>query len=134
MLIEVWLQPPLFEALRFAINLRHITRYGLQSTFPPFSPYFLHFFNTFFYIFLHFLHIFTNFSDAFSNIFSHISMNWPTGPIQSKSRDVRLFVCLFAPLDAVFLGLSPALRSHDQFPGLSLVNIRASVLFICPTS
>ena len=60
-------------------------------------------FQHFFSIFSpHFLHIFSNFSDAFSNIFSHISMNWPTGPIQSKSRDVRLFVCLFAPLDAVF--------------------------------
>ena len=134
MLIEVWLQPPSFEALRFAIDLGHTTRYGLQSTFPPFFHTFSQFFNTFFIFSPHFLNIFSNFSDAFSNTFSHISMKWPTGPIQSKSCDVRLFVCLFAPLVAVLLGLSPALRSHDQFPGLSLVNTRVSVLFICPTS
>ena len=28
---------------------------------------------------------------------------------------------MFAPLDADFLGLSLALRTHDQFPGISLV-------------
>ena len=31
-----------------------------------------------------------------------LSLNWPTGPIQYQIGDVRLSVCPFAPLDAVF--------------------------------
>ena len=33
--------------------------------------------------------------------FLEISSNWPTGPIQSSSRDVRVSVCLFDPLGKV---------------------------------
>ena len=49
------------------------------------------------------------------------SQNWPTGQIQSLSRNVCPSNCVFAPLDAICLGLSLALISHKQFPDLSLV-------------
>ena len=52
------------------------------------------------------------------------SLNQPTWPIQFLSRDIRLSVCFSVCLRHwmhFFLGLSLAMRSHDQFPGLSLV-------------
>ena len=49
-----------------------------------------------------------------------------TGPIQSYSFDDRLCVGLSVLSDAVFLGLSLDLRSHDKFPGLSLVHGRSA--------
>ena len=64
------------------------------------------------------------------------SLNRPTGPIQSQSCDIRLsvclFVCLFAPSDAFFLGLSLALRSHDQFPGPHWSSFPPSLTFSIP--
>ena len=51
---------------------------------------------------------------------SVFSMIWAIGPILSSSRNVCLCVCLRRQMH--FFSLSLALRSHDQFPVLSLVN------------
>ena len=40
-----------------------------------------------------------------------------SAPLSWFSHRVAMIICLFLLPDAVFLGLSFALRSHDQFPG-----------------
>ena len=54
-----------------------------------------------------------------TKLLSLTQLSWPS---QSSSCDVRLCICMFVPSQCnLFRGLSLALRSHDQFPGLSLV-------------
>ena len=90
------------------------------------------------HFFLYFPPTFYTFSQTFPMLFLTFfhTFQW-IGPLGQFSLRVAMSVCLSVCLRhwmQFFLGLSPALRSHDQFPGLSLVNTRVSVLFICPTS
>ena len=125
MLLEVWLQPPSFDPLRFAIDLWHTRRYGLQSIFSSFSilfpKIFQHIwekksqtcsilFSTLFHIkkslqlFIKVLEQLDLLTRILSTVFlKHFSLN------QHFSHGVAMYSCIF---------LSPM----STFPGLSLAN------------
>ena len=93
-------------------------RFKCFNSFQPLATGFNHFqlFSTIFNRFQPLSTVFNHFALVLLSAHSK-RFSVSTGPIQSKSCNVRPSMS-----DSVFLGLSLALRSHDQFPALSLVS------------